>query len=270
MAIYNLGVLEQPKQEVNPYAEMILKAGLQYAAGSALGAQEIAGKKEIATAAGEAEAKTLLIKREWEKEDMTRKNVQATWQAWSDKPKSERDMFPTTPEGKEYFKFAKQYVPETLFDRVGSPIPLPSTKDTIKQEVDSRIAEAKNILIQRGPDALTPGQTAAVQMEGFKDEVADVTATLSRNPEYLYMLEENPQKAQKIAQEALKQRINLRKSARGEGTSINELSTALGGGQPLFYGPNARFPGAFPEENRTPVSSQATPRATRFKVKRLP
>jgi len=259
MAIYNLGQLQAPTEEANPYMEMLMKFGLQ----SALGQQEIAGKKEIATAQGEAEAKTLLLKRDWEREDMTRKNVMAAWQSWSDKPDDVRKMFPTTPEGKEFFKFAKSYVPKEMFDSVGAPIALPSTKDTIKQQLDAQIAGVKNKLLANGPDSLSEGERNILQMEGWKDEIAQVTADLYRNPEFLYMLEENPEKAQEMARRALQVRIGMRGNA---GTSVNELSSYIGGGsQPLFYGPTAKFPGI----GNTPISKEVTPQKTRFKVREI-
>ena len=270
MAIYNLGQLQAPTEEANPYMEMLMKFGLQ----SALGQQEIAGKKEIATAQGEAEAKTLLLKRDWEREDMTRKNVMAAWQSWSDKPDDVRKMFPTTPEGKEFFKFAKSYVPKEMFDSVGAPIALPSTKDTIKQQLDAQIAGVKNKLLANGPDSLSEGERNILQMEGWKDEIAQVTADLYRNSTFLSYLEDpeaiDPvtkkpfgELAQDIAQQALKIRIGMRGNA---GTSVNELSSYIGGGsQPLFYGPTAKFPGI----GNTPISKEVTPQETKLKVKRF-
>jgi len=262
MAIYNLGTL--PTTE-NPWSEY-LKLLMEHSMKKNLLRQETAARKEIATAQGEAEAKTFLAKRELEQVDATRKNLTATWQSLSDKPENERKLFVETDQGKEYLKTVKKYIPE-LFDDNSNPIFFPSTKDTIKQEIDSKINVVKNKLLTSGPGSLNEGETSILQMEGYKDEIAQVTADLYKNPEFIYLMEENPEKAQQMAQQALKQRITLRKSMQGGGANINELSSALGGGrQPLFYGPNAMFPGA----GSTPISQEATPQKTRFKVRRLP
>lgn len=239
MAIYNLGTLEQPKQEVNPYINMLMQYGLQ----SSLQQQEITGRKELATAQGEAEAKTFLAKSKMERDDQTRKNLWATWQSWSDKPVNERDMFPTTDSGKEYFKFAKPYM-EDMFDEVGKPIPLPSTKDTIKQQLDSAIMDAKNTLISKGPDALTQGQRVALQMEGLTDEAAKVAFSVISNPSFPFLPPEKQTQMLQQAVETLKKTRNIVAPVSAE----SGISGAL---------------------NPTPISQEATPQRTRFKVKRI-
>ena len=251
MAIYNLGTLEQPKQETNPYMEMLMKFGLQ----SALTGQETKGRKEMATAQGEAEAKTFLARRELEQTDATRKNLTATWQSLSDKPMNERSLFVETDYGKEYLKTAKKYLPE-LFDDNGNPIFFPSTKDQIKQELDSKINVVKNKLLTSGPDSLNEGERAVLQMDGYKDEISEVTSDLYRNPEFLFLLEDPNRKNEatgktnaQTAQDMVKAAITQRKALR-QPVGINDLSSTL-------------YPSA------TPIAQEATPKATRFKVKRL-
>jgi len=266
MAFQYIGTLEQPKQEVNPYMQMLMQYGLR----SKLGQQEIAGRKELATAQGEAAARAFLARKDLDRADKNTKWGRSILQSFWDKMGGDLEKaknYQTSDEGKALLKTFKDTYPEGIDKDTGMLRVLPTTKDTIKQEVDSKIAEAKNILLTRGPDALTTGQTAALKMEGFTDEFADTMAGLYGNPQFLFLMEENPEKAQWMAQEALEQRATLRKSMQGGGVGVNELSSALGGGrQPLFYGPNAMFPGA----GSTPISQEATPQKTRFKVRRLP
>jgi hypothetical protein len=233
MAIYNLGTLQQPEEKTNPYVENLMKFGMQ----SALNQQEIAGKKDIVKTQGEMEAKTFLAKRAIEQEDATRKNLTATWQSLSDKPETEQKLFMETDRGKEYLKTVKKYLPD-LFDANGSPILFPSTKDTIKQELDSKISTVKNKLLTEGPNALNEGERSILQMDGYKDEIAEVTSSLYKNPEFMYLLEDpnrkdpktgktNAEVAQELVRQAIQQRIALRKGM-SSGVGINDLSSVLG------------------------------------------
>lgn len=258
MAIYNLGTLQQPEQKQNPYIDNLMKFGMSMA----LNEQDLAGKKELTKTQGEAEAKTFLAKRAIEQEDATRKNLTATWQSLSDKPETEQKLFMETDRGKEYLKTVKRYLPD-LFDANSNPILFPSTKDTIKQELDSKISVVKNKLLTSGPDSLNDGERSILQMDGYKDEIAEVTSSLYKNPDFMYLLEDperkdpktgktNAEIAQLMVKSAIQQRVALRKGATS-GVGINDFSSAIGGGT---------------QENTTPISTQAFP-TTRFKVRKL-
>lgn len=232
MAIYNLGTL-QSNNETNPYMDTLMKFGAQ----SILQKQELAGKKDIAKTTAEAEAKTYLAKHAIEQEDVTRKNLTATWQSLSDKPETEQKLFMETDRGKEYLKTVKKYLPD-LFDANNNPILFPSTKDTIKQELDSKINVVKNKLLTQGPDSLNDGERSIMQMDGYKDEIAEVTASLYKNPEFMYLLEDpnrkdpktgktNAETAQELVRAAIQQRVALRKGMTS-GVGVNDLSSALG------------------------------------------
>lgn len=234
MSVYNLGTLGQ-EQKVNPYMENLMKFGMA----SALQEQELAGKERIAKAAAateaEVSAKTFLAKTAVERQTATINNIRATWQARSDMDKSKGELFDNSDHGKEYYKFVKSNLPE-LFDEGGKPILFPSTKDTIKAEMDEKIGVVKNKLLTEGPNKLTPGEQSILQMEGYKDEIASVTADLYKNPEFIFLMEDpnginkatgktNAETAQNIVKAAITQRTALRQPV-----GVNDLSNALGGG----------------------------------------
>ena len=254
MAIYNLGTLEQPRSEVNPYMENLMKFGMQ----TVLNEQQIAGQKEIAKESALTSAKELVARSELERASKNAQNFTATWQALSDKPQDKRDLFLQTDSGKEYLKVAKKYIPE-VFDTDGKPIFFPSTENQIKQELDAQIAATK-LKLAKDPNSLTPGESKLLSMEGYKDDIAEVTADLYKTPEFISLMADpgsryNPRDpkdtrtsgevAQAMAQAALNQRISMRKG----------LQT--GGGNPLT--PNL-------SGQEEPVANLAKPGSARFRV----
>lgn len=123
MAIYNLGTLEQPQAEANPYLAGLMEFGMK----QELQKQQIQGQKDIATGENANRLQVELAKIKMDRDTKTRNVITSAWQNWSDKPDNERKMFVETPEGKEFFKFAKGYTPE-LFDEAGAPIPFPKAE----------------------------------------------------------------------------------------------------------------------------------------------
>jgi len=256
MAIYNLG--QAPQQEANPYMDSLMKYFLQ----SELQGQQLEGQKEVAKIQTLDSAKQLVAQEELKKASANSQNFTKTWQTLSDKPQDKRAMFLETDSGKEYLKVAKKYIPE-VFDTEGKPIFFPSTEEKVRTELDQQI-DATKIKMTKDPNSLTAGETKLLEMEGYKDEVAQVSAELYKNGEFMALMQApdelydrrkpqlgtNAEVANKVAQTALQQRINMRKSQQPGAVVSNPLTDALVPGTP-------------------PVANQATPKATRFKVQKL-
>ena len=250
MAVYNLGMLPERRPSVlGGLSEALMKYGMQ----SKLQKEEIAGKKEIAIAEREAEAKTFLAKTELEKKQKTQQYSMGLWQNASDKPESERSLWVETDTGKEFLKWQKGINPE-LFDAGGKPIWFPSTKDMIKQEIDAKINVVKNKLLTSGSGSLDEGERATLQMEGFKDEYSEVVANVIRNPGFQYMKPEEQQQMIKQGMELMKGRTQSMPLPSPAGYRPQNMSEWGGSLYP----------------NATPISEAAKPGAARFKVKRLP
>ena len=216
MAIYNLGQMQG--NEANPIADALGQL-VDVRSRQRLQQQELDNRKEIAKVQSLEEAKQMLAQEALKQASKTKETLTGTWQALSDKPETERTLFLDTDKGKEYLKTVKKYIPE-VFDEDSKPIFFPSTKDQIKQGLDEQIATVKNKLLKQGPDSLTEGEGKVLQMEGYKDDVAEVIGNVIRNPGFAYA---TPQEQQVMIQNG----IQLMRSRGGAPTNVNDLSDAL-------------------------------------------
>jgi len=210
MAVYHAGTLKQAEEKSNPYMNTLLQYGLQ----SSLNRQKIEADKRV-------EASKLIAQDKLKQTSKTRDTLTATWQALSDKPENEQRLFMETPHGKEYLKTVKTYLPE-LFDDKGKPVLFPSTKNQIKQGLETQVANIKTKAL-KDPGSLTDGERAILQMsDDYKDEFSQVVASIIRNPEFQYL---KPREQQ----EMLKQALSLMKS-RGANKFQGGLARPRGGG----------------------------------------
>ena len=275
MAVYNLGTLAQPQEEVNPYMAMLMDFGSK----ALLQRQQIKGQKEIAESTEKirtsAEAARQAAELKYKEDTYAREVMSAQMQAFVDKhydyAKGEIDKntvqaILATPDGKamigEWRRLNPQY--KDIKDDLNT-LPSPGV-EVVANQLKEQVAGLKRKMIEN-PNKIDPRVVDLIaRIEGKETATARAFYKLQQSdPDFVPDLQDP-----RYRDEAMKKLELAIKMEFGEfdvGSNTSGMSNALNPNprQPLFYGPTARFSGV----GNAPISQEATPQETKLKVKRF-
>lgn len=180
MAIYNLGQIEQPKEQINPYMAYLLQAGLQ--------GQQIEGQKEVAgiNELGATQRRTAELQAKYDATE--KKAVTNTMQFLVDKYTKGNDTSALeavleSEKGKVVMKQFLKHNPE--LSKITNPLdrlPIPSW-DAASKMFDEQIANAKNKVALQGLESLDSNERAILELDknGLANETRDAMRDLIRS-----------------------------------------------------------------------------------------